>query len=492
MTKDETVVPGVGPKKLSPKDAAKAVTTLIEAHRLKTGQEELSWEELSSLVQDGLQGDAEGGEDGDDGEMDVPKVLQFLIFYGTKRSEDEKGNPVQAPDPATPMYYYDPVDDRTFDCNDGSWIDGRHPMLDRLYSREFTDENNNEDLVNAILHGVVDEDDIVRLSSVEQMFDPRLRKLYDLTQRASTLIQLRVDQNAAILQNVSTINETAEQIARLNGDISQVIAFGDQPNDLLDERDRLLDSLSEIAGATSRVQDNGEVTVSIGGHALVVGNQTFSLQTAADPTNDNLDTITWEDGLAFQAAGGALNGQLRARDSAIPTQQTNLDNLAAALLAQVNAIHQNGYGLNNATGLDFFTGSDALSLRVNAALADVNNIAAAAQPASPGDGSLAGQIAGIQYTKLMSGGSATLNEFVTDQASALGLAVNQASIQAANHKLVTDSLAEQRESITGVSLDEEAANLIQSQRAYQAASRVITVLDEMLDKVINGMGVVGR
>ena len=313
-----------------------------------------------------------------------------------------------------------------------------------------------------------------------------------LNRRAEALIQLRSDQNAAVVQSVSEINDLAERVAKLNGEISQSLAAGAQPNDLLDERDRLIDNLAEMAGAISSRQENGEEIVSIGGHALVVGKESFALQTSPDPANSNLAAITWSDGSGLNGNNGSLYGLLNARDTAIPNQQSGLDTLAATLMNQVNTLHQGGYGLNGATGLDFFTGSDALSVRVNPVTEDLASIAAAANPNAAGDGSVAGQMAGLQHLKLLNGGASTMNQFAADQASSLGLDVAQASKQVANHELLTSSLAEQRESLTGVSLDEEAANLIKFQRTYQAAARLINVLDEMMETVINGMGVVGR
>jgi len=232
--------------------------------------------------------------------------------------------------------------------------------------------------------------------------------------------------------------------------------------------------------------------VSIGGHALVVGKEAFALSTAPDATNSNLLKITWPEGATFNPTKGELAAVLTVRDQTIPTQLGGLDTLASTLAVRVNALHQTGYGLNNATGLDFFTGTDALSLRLNSTLDDVSNIATAAAPDSPGDGSIAGQIATVQNELLLNGGTTTLGQYQINQAAAFGLELSQATAEVTNSKLVTDSLGQQRESISGVSLDEEATNLVKYQRAFQAAARLMTTMDEMLNTIINGMGVVGR
>ena len=220
--------------------------------------------------------------------------------------------------------------------------------------------------------------------------------------------------------------------------------------------------------------------------------KSLSLTTSADAANDNLLKIQWAaSGKDFQPNHGELAGILTARDEIIPAQQQGLDDLAVELAYQVNTVHLSGYGLDGSTGLNFFSGTDALSLRVNSNIT-VNNIAAAAQNGAAGDGSVAQQIAAIQSNRSMNGGTATLNSFYNTQITQLGVEVQRAQINAHNQSLVQGAMDTQRELVGGVNLDEEAANLAKFQRAYEAAARVMTTYDEMLDRVINGMGIVGR
>jgi flagellar hook-associated protein 1 FlgK len=334
--------------------------------------------------------------------------------------------------------------------------------------------------------------------------DPGNRTLrIDLQQRARDLVSafhrraveldsLRLDQNTALIQRAEAINTAAESVAQLNAEISRVLSVGDQPNDLMDERDRRLDELGRLAGATSSLQDNGEVLVSIGGHALVVGHGFFGVEAVPDPGNEQLVALTWEDGQAFSPPGGEIAGLLDARNEIILQQKLGLDDLAAALAGRVNTLHRTGYGLNGDTGLDFFDGTTALGLRVSTDVVDPASIATASAADSPGDGSLAAAIAAVQRELLMGGGTATLGQAHLNLVGSLGLATQSAQNAQRDYTQVADSLQAQRESVTGVSLDEEAARLVQAQRAFQAAARMLTAIDEMLDRVINGMGVVGR
>ena len=85
-----------------------------------------------------------------------------------------------------------------------------------------------------------------------------------------------------------------------------------------------------------------------------------------------------------------------------------------------------------------------------------------------------------------------MNEYYTQKAAELGLFTRQAEGYAQDRSQVTKALGDQRESFEGVSLDEEAANLVKAQKAFQAATRVMNAMDDMMDRIINGMGLVGR
>lgn len=310
--------------------------------------------------------------------------------------------------------------------------------------------------------------------------------------RAQQLAQLRVDQNITIRGDVEEINNIASQIANLNVEISKVLSFREQPNDLLDKRDLLLDRLSELTGVTANVQANGEMIVSIGGHVLVNSGTALQLRAEVDPASPERNfRILWQDGQVLTPTSGELQGLFHVRDTVIPSQQAGLNNLAMELANQVNALHTNGYDLNGVRGLPLFTGTDADSLRLNSAIS-TNELAAASASGEPGNAAMANQIAALKTAKLMNGGTATLNEFYNSQITSLGLDTQRAKSNASNNGLLFQSISDQRDAVSGVSLDEEAADLMKYQKAYQAAARVMTAYDEMLDRIINGMGIVGR
>ena len=312
-----------------------------------------------------------------------------------------------------------------------------------------------------------------------------------LNRRSAQITQLRAEQNQVIASHVDGINSLAGQIAQLNAEIARVLSVSEQPNDLMDRRDLALDRLAELTGSVSFNQKNGEMIVSVNGHALVVGHEAFTLHTQPNAIDSTVVDVYWGDRQKLIPPSGQLKGTLEVRDKVLVDQLTGLNTLANGLVTQINAIHRTGFGLNNATGLDFFEGSNASDIAVNRLL-DGASIATASALSQAGNSDIALQIAGWKTVKGMKAGTATLNEFYNSQISDLAVTTRRAADNSYQHRLVSKALGDQRESAVGVSLDEEAADMAKAQKAYQAAARVLTAYDELLDLVINRMGLVGR
>lgn len=312
-----------------------------------------------------------------------------------------------------------------------------------------------------------------------------------LNRRATQIRQLHAEQNLVVADRVNIINSLADQIAQLNAEISRVLSVGEQPNDLMDKRDLALDQLAELTGSVSFNQKNGEVMVSVGGHVLVMGHDTFKLHTQPNAVDSSVVDVYWSDGQKLNPPGGKLKGTLEVRDDVLVNQLAGLNALASGLINQVNAIHRTGYGLNNATNMDFFSGTNAGDIVVNPLL-DNASIATSSGASQAGNSDIALQIANLKTVKAMKAGTATLNEFYNSQVTDLGVVTKRAADNSYQHGLVAKALGDQRESAVGVNLDEEAAEMAKAQKAYQAAARVLTAYDDLLDLVINRMGLVGR
>ncbi|NLF50423.1 MAG: flagellar hook-associated protein FlgK, partial [Leptolinea sp.] len=193
--------------------------------------------------------------------------------------------------------------------------------------------------------------------------------------RAASLIRIQQDQNVAIKQRVDDVNSIAAQLAKLNSEIGRSQTETTAPNALFDERDRLLDKLASNIGTTVHIQDDGQVLVSIQGHAMVIGSRNFELETNPVAANNNLVQINWADdstNTALEIQSGEIAGIMYARDVVIEDQLSRLDDSVTSLANRVNAIHRSGFNLIKPipdtvdptliTNLDAITGIDFFSL----------------------------------------------------------------------------------------------------------------------------------
>ena len=454
--------------------------------------------------------------------------------------------------------------------------------------------------------------------------------------------------NSDIEATVRQVNDFANQIAAINGEIVRSRAMGDNPNDLLDRRDLLVDKLSKLANITTDRRDSDEFMVHLDGNILVQGNiaRNFSLETVLD--NNGYDKLVWNDtGDDAYVSGGKLGALIELRDSDIRSEIQSLNTMTMNFADLVNDVHRNAYGANNVTGLDFFTqrsfvenvngnfdrdgdgqldhsyifrftgttklnpqeqiglegvmtlsgpdgnvkvayhptdtveavinrindangevkayldrnnnlvlkGTTAQAIEnpdfvirhvedsgffltgysgilgasgeagaydyaqadaVNAlngaqfAVSPVNNpagyiqinraikndvlsVAAAFRDNSGninnGDGRAAVEIAAIRNTKVMIGHERTLDDYFADSVTNVGLKGEQAETNLNSHTAMMNDLRNLRDSISGVNIDEELADIIKFQHGYNAAAKFVTVWDSLLDTVINRLGV---
>jgi flagellar hook-associated protein 1 len=297
--------------------------------------------------------------------------------------------------------------------------------------------------------------------------------------------------DAELTYSVGQTNVISSQIAALNRQIQQAVSSGDPANDLRDQRDVLLQQLSKLAHVQSGENTDGTLLVILGGHIIVgaSGATAIDVQTDANGFNE----LVWSDDKSkVVAREGEIGAKLGLRDWAQKQVMADLDKVAAALITSVNAVHETGYTADNQHNIPFFAGTGAGDIRVSDQIKnDLNAIAVASGPDSPGDTSIALKIAGLQNAK-----DATLKDsiggYYAGFIARLGLNVQQADNMVKSQDSLVQYLNASREDLAGVSLDEEAVQMLGAQRAYQAASRIITAVDEMLDRLINDTGLVGR
>ncbi len=308
-------------------------------------------------------------------------------------------------------------------------------------------------------------------------------------QTYANLSNLQQDIDTHVDAMVADINGIAQQIADLNQKVVQVETSGHNANDFRDERDQLIFELSKLINVNAYEDGDGFVNVDIeNGKPLVQRAATWNLTTA---DNVGVQDVFWEssDGTTVNItpniSAGELKGWIEARDVHLNDYMTQLDTLANNLRTSVNAAHNAGFDLNGAAGLDFFTGTGAVDLAVNAAVAaDTDLIAAAAAGEGlPGGNGAAIAIANLQNSATMPGGS-TFDEYYNALVGKVGADVQAADINHNHQQSMVQGLENYRQEVSGVSLDEEMINLVKFQHAYNAAAKLITTADEMLDQIL--------
>ena len=314
-------------------------------------------------------------------------------------------------------------------------------------------------------------------------------------QTYSDLKDLRSNADSQIKDSVKTINEFAKQLADLNDQIGKVTIQGDQPNDLLDQRDMVLEQLSQFADIRVSYDQQDRVTVMLGGGTLVNNVHYNELTTVTNPSDPAVSSVVWAGGEnsatnQVSISSGSIKSLLDIRDTTLPNLMQSLDALANTLRDVMNQQHKKGYDLDGNPGVDFFTGTGAADIGVNVDIQnDSRKIAASATGASDnGDNMKA--MAGLFQTKLQfhagtTTTTATMIEFYTGLITTLGIQSQNSQSRVTNQDLLVANLTGKRASISGVSMDEETSNMLIFNHAFDAASKVITTMDELLDVIIN-------
>lgn len=292
---------------------------------------------------------------------------------------------------------------------------------------------------------------------------------------------------------IGDINDLAERIAGLNKQIQGIVVSGDHANDLQDQRDQLLQQLAELVPTTNTLQADGTMTVLVNGTDLI----NHDMARRIDVVNDAVGhaTAVWSTGGSVDITSGKLGGLIELRDTTLVGYQNTLNTLARQIADAVNAAHQSGIDATGAPGLAMFTytaGAEASTLAVNSALGSNPDLVVTRGPgAGPGDASVAALIASLRSSATFGTGTQTPTDAYAAFIGQIGTDSQQSAEMAANQQLVVTTLETRRESISGVSLDEEATDVMRFQQAYSATARVITAIDEMLDQLINRTGRVG-
>jgi flagellar hook-associated protein 1 FlgK len=305
-------------------------------------------------------------------------------------------------------------------------------------------------------------------------------------QVSTQLSTVQADLNTSVQNDVASSNQDLSSIASLNKEIVAAQAGGGSADQLVDQREETLENLAGLANFSTTTQANGAVDVSLGGVTMVSGGSvTDQLQTYTD-SSGNQQVQAQNAGTPLTLTGGSIEGEITARDGALARLQSGLNTLASQLITQVNTVYSAGYDLNGNTGQDLFTGSAASDIGVNSNVAnDPTQFQAAGAASSAGDNTVVLALAQLGGQKIAGLSKQTFSASYAQTVSDLGDAISSVNDQLSNSQAVTQMLATQRASTSGVSTDTEMTNLIQYQKAYEASAELVSTLNQMMQTVVS-------
>jgi flagellar hook-associated protein 1 FlgK len=304
-----------------------------------------------------------------------------------------------------------------------------------------------------------------------------------LNDAATSLSQISADTGTKMAADVDTVNGLTTEIAKLNKQILAATASASAPNDLMDTRDRALDKLAGLTGATYQTDNTGQVNVFLGTTSLIRGGD--STNVALVQSGGTFSMTTTGQLVVPVTPGGELGGFMTAVNTTLPSLRADLDTVASQLITSVNAVHQAGYDLQGNQGGAFFTGTDASSIAVSSTLT-TNTVAAAVRPNTPNDGDNALAVAQLRNAPVSTTGS--VGDSLRSLAGRLGSLASAANQTNTAAQTALTGYQAARSSADGVSVDEEMVDLVKYQRSYEAAAKVISTANSMMDTLINGMG----
>jgi flagellar hook-associated protein 1 FlgK len=284
------------------------------------------------------------------------------------------------------------------------------------------------------------------------------------------------------------VNVAAREIASLNQTILEVTAGGGQPNDLFDQRAIAIDRLAELTGSTIR-RNGPMVDVVVGGTILVSGATASTMSITGTPPTATVDG-------APAKLGGAMGAAQEVATAGLDDLRTRLDLLAVGLRDALNSAHTSGFDLDGNPGGPLFTGTGASSFAVDPGVTARRLAASTTGAASDGNNALA--ISALRDQPIVGSVNAPTSltlrsrDALADLTAVVGVSAAAADRTA---QMVDSALAAadaRRDEVSGVSIDEEMTQLMRYQRAYEAAARVVTAMDDVLDTLVNRLGLVGR
>ena len=292
----------------------------------------------------------------------------------------------------------------------------------------------------------------------------------------------RIDLKSEARNVTQSINAVVEQLHTVNKQIYEASVVGSGANDLIDMRDSLLEELSQYANINVNLDENNLANVSIGGVFAVDG--LHYKQFKIDQDGEKLTLMTDGDEATARISGGTLNGILDMHNKVLPAKLEKLDQLVLSLMDNVNSIHSQGFTITDPalTGIDFFTKYESGKLEINYEIIEDPYFLAISEDGTSGNNNLALRLAELSSSKLLN--EKTLTENYSELVSGVANEIRLQTQNAESYAIVLNQLEQTKMQYSGVSTDEEMINVLKYQRSYDAAAKLITVADELMQTLL--------
>jgi flagellar hook-associated protein 1 FlgK len=312
-----------------------------------------------------------------------------------------------------------------------------------------------------------------------------LADAFNTTAQGLTTAQASAD--SQVTQTVAQINTLSQQIASLNQQLSQTDITTNNGGTIEDQRDELVQKLAGLTGISITQSNDGEDITTGNGTPLVMGSQSFTLQTTtgSDGYQQVLDSNG--DNITSTIQGGTLGGAIQMRDQVIPGYLSQLNTLASQFATSFNAAQAEGFNSSGTTGQNFFTvptnPSDAAA-GISVALTSGSQIAISSDGSAGSNGNVANLSAAL--TSALPSGQTAANAYA-NLVFQVGSDASNASTQSTAIGANLLQLTNQQSASSGVNIDDETSNLIRFQTAYEAGARIISTIQQLNADTINMM-----
>lgn len=315
----------------------------------------------------------------------------------------------------------------------------------------------------------------------------------------SKLVEARGRADKEVRRTAERVNDIAGRLASINAELIEQESGGDEASDLRDERDRLVDEIAQLVAVRSVETSNGTINLYLDetGDTLVSGTSARALTITSDASGHAQIGVSRGGeavDLTTRLALGKIGGALQTRDQQIAGYRDALDQLAGALITTFNGVHRAGFDLDGQAGVALFTpdppGSNAASaIQVNAVVEDdPRKWATSSVAGNVGNNQNALDLVALRQTAIAALGGRSLLDTAADVIGQVGHDVAQADAAREASQTIVDALDLKRQEVSGVNLDDEAADLVRWQQSFAAAAKFMQVVNQVTESALGLIG----